>query len=635
LQSVGGPYLLLSSNAPMLQRWAANTSHPLARNPYPLYAASNAGSLLGLLAFPMLMEPLFTTTQQFGILTAGFLFLILGFVLCVVLTQRFERTLAPAAPAVQNARSERATMVRWLAYSAIPASLLFGTTTFIITDIASVPLLWIIPLMLYISSFIIAFSERAWKMRMLAGLYFPLGLLTLICAVSVSLASHLGITPIIAVLLTLITLFVGTFLFHRRLYELRPKADDSGLFYVILALGGALGGCFNSFVAPQIFRTAAEFPLIIAISLLVVLLPDFQSANVLRQKGFPKTIAILLLLMLLGARAYMVSNVDPLQGVYLVITGVIFTAVLMAALMLSDWFYQSARRGLLAILVVGLLGGYLAAGSGGSWLYAERNFFGISRVRDDNEHAQRLYSHGVTLHGIQSTQEQYRLKPTSYYGPLGDIFANLPSSVTGWPVGVLGLGVGTIACYAKPGQEMDFYEIDPASIHIATDPAYFTYMRDCAGKRSIIVGDGRIAITEATDGRYGFIIMDAFTSDAIPMHLLTHEALTMYGRKLQPNGLLAFNISNRYIDLLPVFRTLSMSLGWTGRYRFDIADKDSLAVSSLWVVLGKQDKDLEPLDHLHGWKPLPADEGEQYRWTDNYTNLLSVLRSSTNWTSAL
>ncbi len=247
-------------------------------------------------------------------------------------------------------------------------------------------------------------------------------------------------------------------------------------------------------------------------------------------------------------------------------------------------------------------------------------------MREDKEHARFIYTHGVTIHGMQSSEDQYRLNPTSYYGsPLRDIFVHMPASIADAPIAALGLGIGTVACYAKPGQEMDFYEIDPASIHIATDPAYFTYMRDCTGKRNIIVGDARLTLTKAPDGRYGFIIMDVFTSDAIPMHLLTLEALTMYGMKLKPDGLIAFNISNRYLDLLPVIRTLSEELGWTGRYRLNVAKNDSLEVSSIWVVLAKEKESLT-LEQLPEWKPLPPEAGNQYRWTDDYTNLLGVLR---------
>ena len=616
---------MLSSSAPMLQGWAAKTSHSLANNPYPLYAASNAGSFFGLLAYPLLIEPHFSTPQQFNILSMGYLSLVLGFLYCAIVIRHHWQSPDQNAAAAPEAYPDKALLFCWLSYSAIPASLLFGTTTFIITDLASVPLLWIIPLMLYILSFVVAFSAREWKTRTVRRLYFPLGLLTLFSASSLPLASRLGITPIITVMLALSALFVGSFLFHRRLYELRPRAENSGLFYVVLALGGALGGCFNSFVAPQIFLTTVEFPLVLSLSLLVVLLPDFLSTNVRRKARFPYEIAALLLLLLTGVKFYISCDIHHFEGRYLALSGVLLVLVLFAALLLSDWFYQAPRRGLLAVLVAALLAGHLAETSGVAWIHAERNFFGVGRVREDKEHNYVIYTHGVTIHGMQSTEDRYRLNPISYYGPLRDILAHMPVSVADAPIAALGLGIGTVACYAKPGQDMDFYEIDPASIHIATDPAYFTYMRDCAGKRSIIVGDARLALGKAPDGRYGFIIMDVFTSDAIPMHLLTLEALTMYGKKLMPDGLIAINISNRYLNLLPVIRTLSEELGWTGRYRLNIAKSDSPEVSSIWVVLAKQKESLK-LEQLSEWKPLPPEAGNQYFWTDDYTNLLGVLR---------
>jgi len=643
LLSVGAPYLLLSSSAPMLQRWAANTSHPIARNPYPLYAASNAGSFLGLLIYPLLIEPRLNTPQQFTLLTVGYLALALGFGGCAALMLRHARAPeaplpAPAPTAMPVTTPTSANMAaqwRWLCYSALPASLLFGTTTYIITDIASVPLLWIIPLMLYIASFILAFADQRWQAR---NLLVPCALLLLLTLFSVLLAplpSHLGITPPITVVIVLATLFVGALLFHRRLYELRPAAENSGLFYVILALGGAIGGCFNSFVAPLVFRTAAEFPLVLVLSLLVLLLPEFLSTTVARAKPMPVRIAVLAALLLIGTYFYLATGVDLFEGWYTLSSGALLMLLLFCILLLCDWLYRSPFRVLSALALAILLGAYVVGSHGVTYIYAERNFFGISRVRDDTAMARRSYVHGVTLHGVQSTEAASRLAPGSYYTTLRDVFANLPDAVSDAPIAVIGLGVGTVACYAKPQQAMDFYEIDPASIHIATTPAFFTFMRDCPGQRKIIVGDGRLNLAAAPDARYGFIIMDAFTSDAIPMHLLTLEALRLYGRKLQPQGLVAFNISNRYLNLLPVFRTLAAELGWTARYKYDLPDPNSLAVGSLWVVLAKTEPDMAALAQLPAWKTLPPAAGELYRWTDDYTNLLGILRFTSEWKSRL
>lgn len=635
LHSVGGPYFLLASSAPMLQRWAANTSLPLANNPYPLYAASNAGSLLGLLAYPLVVEPSFTTPQQFDILTAGYVSLVLGFAGCAMLLQWYLRRPAVGSVPTPPLSAGNAPLGRWLVYSAIPASLLFGTTTFIVSDIASVPLLWILPLMLYISSFIVAFSDRQWRIQHLRRAYFPLGLLTLFCVAFEVLAGRVGITPIMVIAITLSTLFIASILFHRRLYELRPKVEDSGLFYVVLALGGALGGCFNSLVAPRIFVTAAEFPLVLALSLLIVLPPDFLSAQQPRSRTVPARAVVLLVLSLVAAGLYASSVADPFAGWYLGGSGVLVLLIVFSALLVSDWLFRTPTRALLAILVGGLLAIYVGGASRGSWLYAERNFFGISRVGEDVKLARRFYIHGVTLHGVQSTDPAHRLDPTSYFGVLRDVFAHLPPDARDAPIGAVGLGVGTVACYAKAAQEMDFYEIDPASIHIATDPAYFTYMSECPGQRNIVVGDGRINLSKAPDGRYGIIIMDAFTSDAIPMHLLTLEAMGIYGRKLRPDGLMAFNISNRYLDLLPVFRTLSDELGWAARYRYNVASAGSLELPSIWVVLAKNAGSIAPLDQSGLWKTLPPEHGNLYRWTDGYTNLLGILHFTPAWISAL
>ena len=420
--SVGGPYFLLSANAPMLQLWAANTSHALAKNPYPLYAASNAGSFMGLLAYPLLIEPNFTTSQQFAILSAGYLCLVLGFLCCAVLMWRNERKPAISGPAARESRPDIRQLVRWLGWSAIPASLLFGTTTFIITDIASVPLLWIIPLLLYILSFVVAFSGRKWNTRILLVVYFPLGILTLFYAMSAPLANRFGISRISAIALALSALFTVAVLFHRRLYELRPGAEISGLFYVLLALGGAIGGCFNGFIAPLIFHTAAEFPLVLTLSLLVALLPGFLSPCPPRTKRFPAIATVGLLLLLVSGRFYLASDLNVFDFPYVTIAGLLLLMVLFTAFLLSDWMYRGPGRALLAVLVTALLGGYLGGVSGNSWIHEERNFFGISRVRDDPGHNRRIYLHGITMHGMQSTVDAFRLslgrlilRPTGLY----------------------------------------------------------------------------------------------------------------------------------------------------------------------------------------------------------------------------
>ena len=626
IQSVGVPYLLFSSSAPILQRWISQTSHPLASNPYPLYSASNIGSVLGLLAYPFVLEPLFTTSQQFLVLSGGFVLFVLAVALCrVTLTKHYVVHEANDPLHQAKAVVTRKQILLWVGLSFIPASLLYGVTSYIISDIASVPLIWIVPILLYLITYIFAFADSTVKLGRWEAVFAALACVTILLFF-LPAGGNLWV-----VLIPLGAFFSGAFVFHRRLYDLRPATSALPLFYVMLALGGCLGGAFNVFIAPQIFTFPLEFPLVMNIGVIALL--------VLREAGKPAADAV-------------AKKPFPLKQT---VIGLVAAALFFAVFQATEGMLKMAAVGLLAwsvsFLVMGWIGwgmrgrnplpviatiaallitGVLYVKSNSDVLYAERNFFGVNRVMENLEKKQRLYSHGVTVHGVQSTDEAIRLKPIAYYTPLKNVIAALPKNIQNEPIAVMGLGIGTIACYTKPNQVMDFYEIDEAVIRIAKDPKLFTYLSDCPGTHNTYLGDGRLEMLKTDDARYGMIIADAYSSDVIPVHLITREAIEMYGRKLKPNGVIAFNVSNRYLDLMPILATVSSKLGWYGislRHQVD-QEANPGVFSSRWIMLSPKKETVESLVGGElAWEWLPAMPDDKYYWTDQYTNFLSVIKT--------
>ena len=627
LQSIGIPYTLLAASAPMLQRWIASTTHPMASNPYPLYSASNAGSFLALLAYPIFIEPNFSTSEQFAFFSNGYALLAAGFLACVILLMR---NLAASKEQVTPAQTQDSLDARqigaWIFFAFIPASLLYGVTTYLISDIASVPLLWLIPLMLYLLSFIFTFSDRPLSLAVYGRFFALLTIFaTLPLFTMASLFTKIGMSQLLMAALILISVFLGFIYFHRVLYLRRPVAHRLAFFYVIVSLGGMLGGVFNALVSPVVFKTALEFPFILFVAGIACVLLDAQGRFrvevglrprrwLLGLLGIPLVFHLLLLALPLEGLA--AADAMTVKGVLLAITIFVF-------LLLTDGLFANKRLRLLSFVYFGFLMFALLAEKENT-LFMYRNFFGISQVTYDEKNKAHIYVHGVTVHGMQSLEKDKRLNPVSYYVPLRQVFEHVPAA-RNEKSAVLGLGVGTIACYAQPGQIMDFYEIDPAPIRVAKNEKLFTYLKDCPGTYDIIVGDGRLEIQKIEDKRYGIIVMDAFTSDAIPVHLITKEALELYATKLKPEGVIAFNISNRFLNLMPVLASLSQDLGWSGAYRAYYTTRP-LEASSIWVALFPDTRQADQfVAAAPEWTPLSASDDPRYRWTDRYSSLLSVL----------
>jgi hypothetical protein len=491
--SLGAPFLALSAGAPLIQRWFAHTGHPRRADPYFLYAASNVGSLVALLAYPTVIEPLLPLSRQARLWSAAYVGLGVVLVLCALVAWRgltAERTTLAAeqagAPAPAETPIRAARVARWVALSALPSSLLLGVTTHLSTDVAPVPLLWVGPLALYLATFIWAFGRQArgapvLLVRVQALVVIPLVLYTAIGATS----------PLIVGLPWHLVAFTVTALAcHARLAADRPPPAALTGYYLWISVGGLLGGAFNSLVAPLLFSAVTEYPVALALGLGLVAAARPGSSVVWRGRD----------LIIAGGSAPWRGAVCAWPSPYpadgglqrlALLGGLAVVAVLLLAAAERPW-----RLGLAATLALAGIGAARAAATGS--LFAGRSFYGAYRVttaRGDS--AIRILEHGTTIHGAQDTRPALSREPRTYYarsGPVGDLFAALPPAVTGGRIGAVGLGSGSLACYARPGARWTFFEIDPLMVRIARDPALFTFLSACAPDAQVVLGDARLAL---------------------------------------------------------------------------------------------------------------------------------------------
>jgi len=602
------PFFVVTTASPVLQRWFAAVGDARSGDPYFLYAAGNVGSMLALLAYPFLIEPHLTLGQQARLWTVGYSVFVILAAVCA------WRVLAvgPTAAAVPAARPAARpiggfTALRWVALAALPSSLILGTTNYISTDIAAVPLLWVIPLALYLLSFVVAFASRQ-----------PLSLRTMSWAVagsSLLLAASVlpfGRTPVwMAVAVHGTNLFFVALMVHRRLALERPAAEQLTKFYLLLSVGGVCGGAFNALVAPQIFSFVAEYPIAIVLALLLRMGPrrSKPGTGVLRRNA-DLLLPFVFLVVVLTASKVLPAHTWSTRILYAI-----------SVLAIATW----ARRPVRFALGIGAV--LLMTTVQNPSLHADRTFFGVLRVEQSGQ--LHVFAHGTTVHGVESFAPGRRDVPLSYYirrGPLGQIFRQLPQRPRS--VAILGLGAGTGAAYGRAGDRFTFYEIDRAVVGIASTPRYFTYLHDSKARVDVRLGDGRLEIAKAPDASYDLIVLDAFSSDSVPVHLLTREATQVYLRKLRPGGLIAFHISNRYLDLEPVVEQLQRSLGLSGVAESYLVTAEAAQrgeSSSTWAVVARNRNDLARLTRDRRWKPLRHDGGLRV-WTDEFSNILSVIR---------
>ena len=566
LLAAGLPFLLLATTGPLLARWFSWTGHRRAGDPYFLYAASNAGSVVGLLGYPFVLEPLVglgAQTRWWSVAWVAFAALVAA---CAVVAARADRHTSVRPPVTPGGGSPTeppatepppaqpaptaSTRLTWAALAFVPSSLMLGVTTHVSTDIAAIPLFWTVPLAVYLATFVVAFGRRTRRpprvtALLAAGLAIP---------VLVVVAGAWRPAVWVSVALDLALLACAGLAAHGRLAASRPAVEHLTGFYLVVSVGGALGGLLNGLLAPVLLDRPLEYA---AVAALVPLLA---------------------------------------------VTGGRLT-----------------RQPMLAMSVVLLAGALVLDTLGDAVLRRERTFFGSYRVTQNSQ--TRYLVHGTTFHGWEQRSGSWVGQPTSYYsrgGPIG----NVMSAYRGTPVldrvALVGMGVGTLAAYGEPGQRMDFYEIDPAVVELARTS--FGYLRRSRADVRVVLGDGRLSLARSRT-TYGLIALDAFSSDAIPAHLLTEEAVRGYVARLAPGGLLAVHVTNRHLDLTPVLAATARRLGLAARVRTDAASFP--AASSTWVVLARAEADLARLRTRPGWAPARPDGTRA--WSDDYSSLLQVL----------
>jgi spermidine synthase len=619
---IGGPFLVVAASAPMIQRWFTHAGQADSKNPYILYAASNIGSLAALLSYPVLVEPFLTLNgQTFGWALGYGVLMALTLCCALAVWKNPAAVRSPVHHPVSTPSPTWARRLSWLLLAAIPSSLLLGVTTFITTDIASAPLLWIVPLVLYLATFIIVFARR--QVIGNNGIFVGFNVAFAFAVFFTISGLFQGNWTLFGVHLLLF--FFAALLCHKRLADMRPDPAHLTEYYLVMSLGGVLGGAANALLAPVVFVVPFEY-----------------------------TLALCLVLFVRGVYAggYRFLYRDWADNVF---TAPVFLGALTVGLLLAGWFTDTllaqfpilpAITAALALMGLRLYPlGYAVFGAAflvlsspvmslikNPPLMVERNYFGVMRVIDQPALDLRQLYHGTTLHGAQSTRDDYKTLPITYYHPTGgagDIFRVLDDRRAGpQRIAVIGLGTGAMACYWRADRHFDFYEIDPDIAAIAQNPTLFSYLQDCGSPYDIIIGDGRLEIAKAAEGKYDAIIIDAFSSDNIPIHLLTLEAMRIYMHKVKADGMIAFHLSNRYMNLEPQIAALSMETRVPAILRLAPSHPihegtTTRSATSFYAVMTSNPDILLNLQSRDRW--TPAQRSPHFRlWTDDYANILSA-----------
>jgi predicted O-methyltransferase YrrM len=619
--SIGIPFVALSATAPLLQHWFAATGHAQAKNPYVLYAASNLGSFCALLCYPFAIEPFLALRTQTLLWSAGFALL----VVCIGVTAAFAtrgNDLEHTVP--QGVRPTWRRRAAWPLLTSVPAGLCIAVTSFITTDLASAPFLWMLPLALYLLTFVAVFRDRPWLphaaiLRLLPYVLAPL---------AISLFGSGKTYWFANILLDLAAFTLIALACHGEAYRLRPQAGRLTEFYLWTSFGGVLGGVFAGLAAPHLFNNTYEYPILIVASLAV--LPGMFSGGVRQfiREAAPGLIATALALapwLIVVARPPL-SAEKPMQ----------VALVALAALMLFSANRPGRFAGLLvfAFVVTGLWRPGLRQ------VEVTRSFFGVHQVVDTADGTHRLLFNGTTIHGAERIRAEAgqvlpaRPEPLTYYyegGPFSDVIDAARGARHGLAaVALVGLGTGSLACYRRAGERWTFFEIDREVIRIARDPQYFHFLSACAPRQEIVAGDARLTLAASAE-RYDLIVLDAFSSDAIPVHLLTREAFDGYLSRLSPHGVIAVHVSNRHMELASVVAAVGKAEGLTAYDRHDDRANDfskDYRANAEVVALARNADDLGDLPSRGGWRKLDPTPGIA-AWTDDYSDILrAILRKN-------
>ncbi len=623
--SIGAPYFALSANGPLLQSWFARGADRPGADPYFLYAVSNAGSFLALLAYPLMIEPLLPLAGQSMLWSVGYVVLVALLAICGVLVLKRSGSLEHQAVALTQA-PPLSDLLRWCLLGAIPSGLLVAVTAQISTDIAAIPLVWVIPLALYLLTLVIVF--RSWgevtHRRVVASV--PWLLLAVAGVMVLAPESNLEGVRFFAELLLHLSVFVGVaFMCHGELARGRPHASHLTMFYLAMAFGGMIGGAFASLAAPALFSWIAEYPILIV------------AAALCRPAGTgPEWSRDTRVRVAVAAAAVVVLGPGLLGRGAIYQTEYMTTAIGLIGLAAAAMAWRSVPL-FAAALAVLLATGRLYPPEG-STTVTFRSFFGVHKVHDSDDGQYRLLQHGTTTHGAQRIRDEAgkqvtgRPEPLTYYfrgSPISEVL-DAARARKGAPlkIAAVGLGAGSMTCLVDPADELGFFEIDPTVIAIARNPRYFTFISGCRPDVPVVVGDARITLGRAAPAAYDVIVIDAFASDSVPAHLLTREAMALYAGKLAPGGLIALHLSNRHMELMSVAHSVARSAGFASlgkdddlpeeavdRYRFD----------STVAVVARTKADLAGLAQRKNWEVPDESELAVRPWTDDYANPLGAI----------
>lgn len=623
--SIGLPFFALAANNPLLQAWFVRTGHPAAPDPYFLYASSNIGSFLALLSYPVLIEPLFTLRTQNLIWTVGYGVLIALIAACAVLLMR-----APAQAAIEFGTEEDAApapgwllRARWIFLAAVPSGLLIAVTAHISTDVAAAPLLWVLPLSLYLLTWVLVFQSRpllphAWMLALQ-----PLAIAGVVILLAVGGEQNL--------LLTLgghqLCFFIIAMACHGELARTRPAARYLTGFYVALSFGGMLGGLFAGLVAPFTFSWIAEYPILLALAALCRPAAKGERLPYVT-RWYWLALAALALALIVPAEttgkvtAYLQAHRVWAAGA----VGVL--AALLALLLNAD------RWKIFATVIVALALIRLYPTDDGR-VETVRSFFGVHKIVVTPHGQYHVLMHGTTIHGAEKylnddgSPVTGRPEPITYYHKDGGIGRAITAirERKGAPlkVAVIGVGAGTLTCAAEPGESWKFFEIDQTMVNTASDPKYFSYIKNCAPNFRPVIGDARLTFAKEPDGLYDLIIVDAYSSDAIPIHLATEEAMAIYKAKLAPQGAVVMHVSNRHLELESVVVGIADEndlKSWV--YNEDSGRDDDYIFATDVVVSARDEADVGSLASSDKWTETEPTEGERV-WTDDYSNVLGAV----------
>ncbi len=619
--AVGLPFFAVAANGPLLQSWYAATGGEASKDPYFLYQASNFGSFLALLAYPFVIEPQLTLAGQSSAWGIGYCLLGVGLAACglVVARDRDSRTVS-ATPAAQPEKVASRDKLTWTVLGLVPSALLVAVTAHISTDVAAAPLLWIVPLALFLLSFVLAFSTAGQRIGAIFRLIQPA-----LAAVVALLMIFVSLAPLsLQFVAHILFFFVSATIFHAELHRRRPPASQLSVFYFFLSLGGVIGGAFASLLAPVLFNSVIEYPLLIVAAL--ACRPGLV-ANV-RAIG-SRTIATATVVVIATVAAVAVSGVIKTLP-YLVLLGTV--CAFCVAMVLS----REAPVRLIGLAVLIFAIGGLVDGAKNT-VMRTRSFFGVHTVTSSPTGHANFLLHGNTVHGAEFVSKagaspHARPVPASYFNP-GGVFSGAIDAVRtarGGRIGrvaVIGLGMGALACHAQDGETWDFYEIDPTVVRLARDRRYFQSMSICTPNARTIVGDGRLTLAKS-DGVYDLIIVDAFSSNSIPVHLLTREALALYAAKLGTGGAVIFNISNRHMLLQTIVAAAAAANGLATMHAVDLQDPgkfhDTLISPAHVAVVYRRPEDIGSLSAAARWH-AEVPSGDTRTWTDDYSNIIDPI----------